>query len=554
MSSRTRRLVAPRGFVVLAAAATLLGATASAGAAPAAPQEARAAASVAERWSPADAPVMTPAKDRSNAATGPVGHSVTAVAPLNDDFANRQTITGASGSVFSTNVEATAETGEPRHADIAATASVWFRFTAPADGRLGLSTGGSAIDTTLAVYSGDSLTGVVEIASNDDADLAKGVLTSAVKAVPLRAERTVAIAVDGVEGVTGSITLTWSFAAEAVQPSGTFVAVTPQRILDTRSGQPVAPNLLVGFTTPVAIIPSLFLGFVDAVVLNVTAVDPKATGYATVFSDMFRSSGTSNLNFTPANKAIANTTVVPYGLVMPGPEPPRPAWLYVENRSAGSTHFVVDIVGWYGFEEFGYRYTPSVPVRIADTRTSGGSGSLRHGEERTLRVADGTVVPVSARAVVMNVTVTGTTANGFLTAWPSHEPRPATSNINWAAGTTVANLVYSRLSPGGSASFFNSTGNSHLVVDVVGWFAYDGQFVYHPLLPKRVVDTRSGLGGMGATKLGPATTRSADLTGGSTTVPEGAARSSSTRPSPRPRAAGSSPSGRPGSPARPPRT
>ena len=55
------------------------------------------------------------------------------------------------------------------------------------------------------------------------------------------------------------------------------------------------------------------------------------------------------------------------------------------------------------------------------------------------------------------------------------------------------------------------------------WFAYDGQLVFHPLSPKRVVDTRTGLGGMGATRLGPGATKSADLTGGTTTVPESAA-------------------------------
>ncbi len=123
----------------------------------------------------------------------------------------------------------------------------------------------------------------------------------------------------------------------------------------------------------------------------------------------------------------------------------------------------------------------------------------------------------------MNVTVTGTTSGGFMTVWPSNKARPNSSNINWSAGMTVPNLVYTPLSPDGSASFYNSTGNTHVLVDVVGWFSYDGPLVYHPLTPKRLVDTRSGLGGMGSTRLGPATTRAADLTGGTTTVPEGAA-------------------------------
>ncbi len=437
------------------------------------------------------------------------GGTVTVTGPPNDDFAARQTVSGANGTVTGTNVDATAEVGEPDHAGQVATSSVWYHFTAPADGRLDLTTAGSAFDTTLGVYRGSSLASLVEVASNDDADLGAGVFTSAVQAVPVKAGTSVEIAVDGFDGASGAVQLGWTFTAGALDPTGTFAAVSPARLLDTRSGAPLGVNGVRTFA--VSGHGGVPATGVDAVVLNVTAVGPTASGYATVYPAGAAQPVASNLNFTPANKAIANLVVVKVG---------AGGAVSILNR-LGSTHFLADVVGWYatGTGTIGGRYTPTAPARLLDTR---GDVPLGPGESGDLWVADGDVVPASARGVVMNVTATGTSTAGYLTIWPSGRPRPTTSNINWSAGMTVPNLVYSPLS-GGTISIFNSAGNADVIVDVVGWFAYDGQLVYHPLAPKRVVDTRSGLGGMGATRLGAATTRTADLTGGTTTVPDAAA-------------------------------
>src|SRR5438128_11965112 len=44
----------------------------------------------------------------------------------------------------------------------------WYTWQAPASGMVELSTYGSTFDTLLAVYTGTSLTNLVEVASNDD--------------------------------------------------------------------------------------------------------------------------------------------------------------------------------------------------------------------------------------------------------------------------------------------------------------------------------------------------------------------------------------------------
>src|SRR2546425_9185960 len=84
-------------------------------------------------------------------------------------------------------------------------------------------------------------------------------------------------------------------------------------------------------------------------------------------------------------------------------------------------------------------YTAQAPNRILDTRST---GQRLTGGTLNLTVAGGsTTVPVSAAAVVLNVTVTGTVGAGFLTVWPAGVSRPTASNLNWAAGDTRPNLV-----------------------------------------------------------------------------------------------------------------
>ena len=73
-------------------------------------------------------------------------------------------------------------------------------------------------------------------------------------------------------------------------------------------------------------------------------------------------------------------------------------------------------------------------------------------------------------AVVLNVTVTQPTASSFLTAWPAGAARPLASNLNFVPGQTVPNLVVVKAGAGGVVDLFNSTGSTHVVADVAGWF------------------------------------------------------------------------------------
>ena len=82
----------------------------------------------------------------------------------------------------------------------------------------------------------------------------------------------------------------------------------------------------------------------------------------------------------------------------------------------------------------------------------------------------------------------------MLTVYPAGTAWPTPSNLNWAPGETVANLVTVQVGSAGEVSFDNKLAQMDLVVDLEGYFAPEtvagtaGSFV--PLTPDRLCDTR----------------------------------------------------------------
>jgi spore germination protein YaaH len=156
------------------------------------------------------------------------------------------------------------------------------------------------------------------------------------------------------------------------------------------------------------------------------------------------------------------------------------------------------------------QYHPVSPTRIYDTR--GGAGRIGPGQTRTVAIAGVPGVPVplnGVAAVTLNVTVTGPSAPSYLTVYPTGNAQPATSNVNFLANATVANLVDVTLGRNGAINIFNAAGSTDVVVDVSGWTSITGNDsdtagLYRPLVPSRLLDTRTGLGG--STTIGPGQT------------------------------------------------
>lgn len=115
------------------------------------------------------------------------------------------------------------------------------------------------------------------------------------------------------------------------------------------------------------------------------------------------------------------------------------------------------------------------PCRLLDTRNPAGprgGPALAAGAERVFDAWGACGIPATARALAVNVTVTGATGQGHLRLWPSDELRAGTSTVNFTAGVTRANNAVLRLSAAGRFSVFCSmaSGAADVLVDVAGYF------------------------------------------------------------------------------------
>ncbi len=135
--------------------------------------------------------------------------------PFNDVLANALELPGVFGTVTTNSSNATLEPGEPTHANKQGGKSVWYFFTAPADGQLLLTTTNSTFDTLLAVYTGTRVDRLTSLSFNDDTSVGGGAVHSDLLQA-VRAGVRYLVAVDGLAGASGQIFLTYSFTAAQV--------------------------------------------------------------------------------------------------------------------------------------------------------------------------------------------------------------------------------------------------------------------------------------------------------------------------------------------------
>jgi subtilisin family serine protease len=158
--------------------------------------------------------------------------------PANDHFAARAPLAGRTASADAVSFGATREPGEPAHAGNPGGRSLWWTWTAPADGQVVIRTDGSDFNTLLAVYTGGSLTALTVVAADDDGGEGSRSLVSFLAG----AGRTYQIAVDGYSGAAGNVTLT--LAQSEATPAPPNDAFAGRRALSGRN--PVASGTNVG--------------------------------------------------------------------------------------------------------------------------------------------------------------------------------------------------------------------------------------------------------------------------------------------------------------------
>ncbi|MDQ2729603.1 MAG: hypothetical protein M3Y91_17470, partial [Actinomycetota bacterium] len=243
-----------------------------------------------------------------------------------------------------------------------------------------------------------------------------------------------------------------------------YTPLTPTRIADTRpgsgafgSGFPLGPHATL--TIPAGIqVPD----GASAVALSVTAVDSTAPGFVSV-SPSIGPGSTSVLNHTAGGPGCQTIDCVAPNLVIASLS--SSGEFVVTNGSAGTTDVVVDVEGYFIANHStggaAGRFFPLKPARLADTRcgeTPSRSGTpcsaegipAANAQLRTLSGPQSVSVSVDGQgnvpafgvgAAVVDLTVTNTTTNGYLTAYADGTHQPLASDTNWVAGQTTSTRV-----------------------------------------------------------------------------------------------------------------
>lgn len=277
--------------------------------------------------------------------------------------------------------------------------------------------------------------------------------------------------------------------AAATQP-GTFVPLSPSRLLDTRTGVGVRAGAVPGGgQVDLQVTGSLVPASAAAVVLNVTVTAPTNIGNVAVTPTGVRPT-VSNVNFV-AGQTIPNLVTVE----LSGGQ------VTFRLNSLGSAQIIADLAGYYlgGTASAPGTFTPVTPTRLLDTRPRPVAGD----STTVLQVAGRAGIPNdgTATAAVVNLTAVTPKTTGFLTAY-SGAGSPMASNLNYVPGQSVPNLASVRLDATGRLALYNgSAGTTDLLADVAGYYlsgtpATTGAFV--PTAPTRILDTRANVGAVGA--------------------------------------------------------
>jgi RHS repeat-associated protein len=284
---------------------------------------------------------------------------------------------------------------------------------------------------------------------------------------------------------TGAITLTVDGAATDVtvdidgyyttpgQPGGTYTPVASTRLIDTTDTgtQPAcvgtcdrlaATDTLVAQITGQAGTPSTG---VAAVALNVTTIDPSASGALTVWASDDATSAPADptvaFNDDPATTKLVIAELSPGGRIS-----------VLDNALSGSADVTIDVVGWFSdtFRAEGSTFHPIADVSLIDTTTNTRSCSiLQPNDELTLSVANLADVPDGIVAVSLNVTTINGGSDDHLTVYEPGTTAPDTPSVQFAPGAVRSNAVIAPVDDNGDVALL-ATQEVGVAVTVSGYF------------------------------------------------------------------------------------
>lgn len=203
----------------------------------------------------------------------------------------------------------------------------------------------------------------------------------------------------------------------------------------------------------------------QAVMVNVTVVDPAAPGFVTVYPCGGEVPNTSTVNYFPGE-------VVPNGAVVALSEGGELCVF-----SLAETDVLIDVNGFIPADVDGI--VTFEPGRLFDSRAGqllvdgvATGPRLVAGGVTKVQVAGRHSIPASAVAGFFNVAVVYPDGPGFLTVYPCNDisdPIPKTSNVNHATGGVVrANNTTTMLSDDGSVCIY-SLAATDVILDITGY-------------------------------------------------------------------------------------
>ena len=191
-----------------------------------------------------------------------------------------------------------------------------------------------------------------------------------------------------------------------------------------------------------------------------------AGGYLTVFADGTTRPGTSNVNFA-AGATVADQVYAPSG---------TDGSIAVYNDSPGSTQLIVDVSGYFataGGSTGGWVRVLAGDPRSGHSNRLGGHVIAARSTLHWPVLGHGPVPASGVSAVAFTLTAVTPAARGYLTAYTDGGGKPPTSNVNFAARQTSANLAVIAVGGDGwkTSRFYNgSSGPTQVVADIARLF------------------------------------------------------------------------------------
>jgi len=132
---------------------------------------------------------------------------------------------------------------------------------------------------------------------------------------------------------------------------------------------------------------------------------------------------------------------------------------------------LVAVHGWWGASGSLGSLRHVTPVNFLHTGSNVGRvGPLPAGVTHTATVAGVGTVPANAKAVVLDLSVTGASPATGVWAWPAGSARPAAAWRHLHAGGADANSLVVRVGTGGKIALQARTGTVSLYANVVGYY------------------------------------------------------------------------------------